>query len=368
MTNWFRLITLIVCRCCLLLIPVCFVQATETEQKLETEARKTGSSTLWSGDSTEEFHRNCPGFLEPIAERGVRGGFTQQCEAILDQVFLNQMLPWTPIHAKDNTLTWRYVLHKPLRKREIVLNTLRDPVCSVSGNLPSGDELVDRCNANVIADYAALKYGCAGGLPSVYEFIEEGFEVPSYLSVFDRIFDNDSYWEKRWRLEYGFFRYAWIAAKCASVPREAFASLGVFENTMEFGGSPVPGEEDWWWAEQGFEAYQLMGVADKLSTNLVQIEYRYERKNLSSWQLVEPVMAELVKIKDPGDFRSYPEEKAARLKHFIAASTWIKMRNVDVDQNWLRGQIGEFSDEELTQAAEEAKTMMSKQGVGETWF
>lgn len=351
-----------------MLIPALLLTASEYAQVSENEDRTSGTFTNWSGDSTEDLHVNCPGFLEPIAERGVRGGFTQQCEATLDQEFLNQLLPWTPIYAKDSTLTWRHVLDKPLAKRKTVLATLRDPVCMETGNRQSGDDLVDRCNANVVADYAALKYQCAGGLPNVLRFIESGFEVPSYLSVFDRIFDNDAYWEKRWRLEYAFFRYAWTAAKCASVPKEALASLGVFENTMKFGGNPAPGEEDWWWAEQGSEAYQLMAVADKLSTNLVRTKYRYERKNLSSWQLIDPVMAELLKVKNPGDFQSLSEEKAVRLKHFIAASTWIKMKQVDVDKNWLHRQIGEFSDEELTQAAEEATAMMNKQGVGETWF
>ena len=44
------------------------------------------------------------------------------------------------------------------------------------------------------------------------------------------------------------------------------------------------------------------------------------------------------------------------------------MKRVNVDQNWLLRQIGEFSNEELKQAADDATAMMAKQGVGETWF
>ena len=295
-------------------------------------------------------------------------GFTPDCEATLDETFLDQILPWTPIYAKDHTLTWRYVLDEPLAKREIVLATFDDPACRTTSDHPSGNELSVRCNVDVIADYAAFKYACTSGLPLVHRFIENGFEVPSYLTVFERVFDNDSYWEKRWRLEYGYYRHAWVAAKCDGVPHEALASLGVFENTMALEGSPAPGEEDWWWIEQGFEAYQLMRFADRLSNNLSRTEYGYERKNLSSWQLVDPVVVELLKVKDPGDYSSTVEEKRARLKHFIAASTWIKMKQANVNQDWLLRQIGEFSDAELKQAAVEASAMMAKQGVGETWF
>ena len=78
-------------------------------------------------------------------------------------------------------------------------------------------------------------------------------------------------------------------------------------------------------------------------------------------------MAEVLKVKEPGNFSNTTEEKVARLKHFIAASTRMKILREDVDQDWLLRQIGEYSDEELAQAAEEAKKMMNKQGVGETW-
>ena len=189
------------------------------------------------------------------------------------------------------------------------------------------------------------------------------------MSVFDRIFDNDSYWQTRWRQEYLFYHHAWIAAKCAGVPHGALASLGVFEDTMELGGSPAPGEEDWWWAEQGFEAYKLMDVADRLSSNFTRIEYGYdsESKIKSAWQGIHPLMAEVLKVKEPGNFSNAAEEKVARLKHFIAASTWMKMLREDVDQDWLLEHIGEYSDDEFAQAAEEAKEMMDKQGVGKTW-
>lgn len=363
-----RLIAKTTCASVFLLIPSFFTHATEHAQAPATEARTVGTHANWDGESTEDLHLNCPDFLEPLAERGVRGGFTAQCEAILDQRFGEEMVAWAPIYAKDRTLTWRYVFDEPLTKRRIVLDSLGDPDCTTSDNHPIGDELVEKCNANAIADFAALKYECSAGLPSIHRFIKDGFEVPDYLSVVERIFDNDSYWEKRWRLEYAFFRQAWIAAKCAGLPEKALDSLDVIENTMNLGGSPAPGEEDWWRVEQGFEAYQLMGIAARLSSNLARSEYGYERETLSSWQRIHPVMAELLKVKDPGEYPSAEEEKAARLKHYIAASTWIRMKQAKVNRDWLLRQVGEFSDEELAQAADEAATMMAKQGVGETWF
>ena len=335
---------------------------------LATEARTAGTYANWDGESTEDLHLNCPGFLEPLDERGARGGFTRQCESRLDQEFLDKMPMSTPMYAKDRTLTLRHVFHEPLVKRRIVLDTLGDPNCMTSASHTSGNELAGRCNVNQIADYAALKYECAGGLPATHRLIENGLEALSNLTLFERFFDSDSYWEKRWRLEYGYFYKAWIVAKCAGVPVEAFASIGVFENTMDIGGTPTQGEEDWWWVEQGYEAYQLSGVAARLSDNFVRYEYGFEKDTLSGWQRVEPVMAELLKVKDPGEFQSSAEEKAARLKHFIVAQTWMKMRRVDVNKDWLLEQVGEFSDEELKQAAEEATAMTAKQGVGETWF
>lgn len=368
MLDWVRFTALMTWACVVPLTPIISVQATEQVETLISEARKVGTHAIWDGDSTADIHRHCPGFLEPLAERGVRGGFTQQCEAVLDQRFFDEILAWTPIYAKDSTLTWRYVFDDPLTKRGIVLDTLGDPECMISSDQPVEDELAVRCNAAVIADYAAFKYECTGGLPSILRFIEDGFKVPSYLSDFDRINDNDSYWEKRWALEYGFLRQAWIAAKCAAIPNEALVSLDVIENSMQLKGRPEPGEEDWWLAEQAFEAYQLMGIADQLSSNLDRAEYGYERKTLSSWQRINPITAELIKIKNPGDFPSNAEEKAARLKHFIAASTWMNMKKMNVSQDWLLKQVGEFSNDEFKQAADEAIAMMTKQGVGETWF
>lgn len=105
-----------------------------------------------------------------------------------------------------------------------------------------------------------------------------------------------------------------------------------------------------------------------MSNNFVRFEYGFEKDTLSGWQRVQPIMAELLKVKDPGEFQSSAEKRAARLKHFIVAQTWMKMRRVEVNKVWLLEQVGEFSDEELKQAAEEATAMTVKQGVGETWF
>ena len=110
-----------------------------------------------------------------------------------------------------------------------------------------------------------------------------------------------------------------------------------------------------------------MGLADRLIDNITRTRYGEERKTLSVWQRVQPVMAELLQVKDFSDLPSDAETKAARLKHFIAAQTWITKRREDVSEDWLLSQVGEFSDEELKQAGDEATEMMNKQGVGTSW-
>ena len=347
--------------CVFLLLSVYLAHATENAQMSPNEPRKAGTYVVWPGDSTEEINLRCPGFLEPLTERGVRGGFTEQCESRLDQEFLGKIPIAMPIHANDSTLIWQYVFDEPLVKQKIVLKTLADPNCMITEVRSSGDELVDRCRVNTIADYAVLKYMCTGALFRIHKFIEDGYDPSRYLSAFERLFDNDSYWKKRWRQEYLFYHHGWIAAKCAGVPQEAFVSLGMLDDTTELREIPTPGEDDWWWIEQGIEAYRLLGVVDRLSSNLVRAEYGYKKETLTSWQAVDPIMAEFIKVNNPGDYPHTAEAKAARLKHFIAASTHIKIWQANIDQDWLLKQVGEFSDDELTQAAEDATEMMSKQ-------
>ena len=356
-----RLITTMSCKCCLLLLPVCITQATEQAHALASEARMPGVPPHWSGESTEDFHANCPGFDEPTAERGIRGGFTRQCETRLDQKFLNEIPLLTPITANDSTLTWRHVFDEPLTKRKIVLEALNDPTCRSDNLSTDANEVEQLCNAAEIADFAVLKFKCGGNISDIQRFIANGISYPWWLNLYHRVFESDTYWQRRWGVENAYFRHAWIAAKCAGVPKEAFESLGVFENTMVFGGAPQPGEEHWWWAEQGFEAYKLMEIAGRLSSNLTRTEYGYEPESISSWQRVQPVMAELLKFKDPGNYSNAAEEKKARLKHFIAIKTWMKIRRTEVSENWLLEQVGEFSDEELNQAADDANSMMAKQ-------
>ena len=349
-------------------VTVCgYILLTASTFDVKADVRIPGTPAYWSGESTDEFHLNCPGLDKPVAERGVLGGFSEQCESRLNQKFLDEIPLLIPFTAQDSTLTWRYVLDDPLGKRNIVLDTLDDTNCMSPNEQAIGNELASRCNAAVIADYAVLKYRCAGGFYWLASRFKDGIDYPWTLNLLERLFDSDSYWQKRWGIENAYFRHAWIAAKCAKVPEKALASLGVFENTMRFGGRPESGEEGWWWVEQGFEAYQLMGVADRLSSNFVRTEYGYESNTLSQWQRIEPVMAELLQIKDPGIYSSEAEVKAARLKHFIAASTWLRMRRANVSESWLHEQIGEYTNEELEQAGAAATEMMTNQEVGTNW-
>lgn len=324
--------------------------------------------TTVSYEPTDDLHRHCPDFIGTLEERGDRGGFTPDCEVRLDERFFDEVPPLMPFEAKDNRITWRYVFEDPMVKRRLVLDALAKPEClSVSDDAPNSD-LAERCRVDAIADYATLKYKCASGYYRLRARIEDGVNLPWwYVNSIERIFNNESYWQKRYGFENGYFRYAWIVAKCAGLPDRTLDSLGVFDNTAEFGGEPAPGEENWWWAEQGFEAYQLMEVADRLFDNLLRTKYGYETEALSVWQRVQPVMAELLQVKDPGDYPSAAETNAARLKHFVSAQTWMKKRRKDVSEDWLLEQVGEYSDEELTHAAEEATEMMNRQGVGTSW-
>lgn len=324
-------------------------------------ARRPGRSPDWSAESTEDLHRHCPGFGEPVAQRGVRGAFTTQCEARLDQRFLDEVPPLMPFTAEDNTLTWRHVFHDPLGKRQLVLDTLTDPVCQPAVDGEIRHDLHARCHADAVADYAVLKYKCASGLFRIGSRIASGIGDAALFNPSDPPRDMDEYWRQRWAVENGYFRHAWMAAKCAGIPEAALASLGAIPNAMEFGGKPAPGEEHWWWAEQGFEAYQLMGVADRLASHLSRTEYGYEPAEISVWQRVQPVMAEVLKVKDPGRYQSSADEKIARLKHALVTSQWAWIRQTDIDDTWLYGQVGEFTEEEKARATKAAEAMMAKQ-------
>lgn len=309
--------------------------------------RRPGRIAHWSDESTRDLHRHCRNLSKPLSKRGVRDGFTSRCEARLDQRFLDEVPVLMPIAAEENTLTWRHAFDDPLGKRRIVLDVLADPECQVADDEVRHD-LAQRCSADLVADYAVLKYKCASGLYRVRGRIEPGIREP-------------------WKANVAHFRHAWHAAKCAGVPPEALASLNVFPDSMEFLGEPALGEEHWWWAEQGFEAYQLMGIADRLAAHITRTEYGYEPGDISTWQRVQPVMAEVLKVKDPGRYETPAERKMARLKHAVATTWWMRIRRVNVDTTWLMQQVGVFTQEEYDQATESAHAMMTMQDA-ESYF
>lgn len=327
------------------------------------ESRIPGRPVAISYEPPDELRRHCAHFAGPLEKREVREGFTPDCETKLDEQFLDEIPPLMPFEATDNRLTWRYVFDQPMDKRRIVLDALAKPECLSVPNTIALEVLAEQCRADAIADYAVLKYKCAGDYYNTRLLMKYQSDFPwHYVYSLDRLFNNESYWQQRRAVENGYFRYAWLAAKCAGFPNDVLASLGVIENTMDFGGQPLPGDEGWWWIEQGYEAYYLMGVADRLSLKLVRTEYGYDPESISTWQRVKPVTAELFKVKNPGYHSDANLERAQRLKHFIAASTWMKIRRtVLVSEEWLLEQIEKFSDEELIQAANEATAMMDKQ-------
>ena len=194
------------------------------------ETRRIGYPIALSYEPTTDLHRHCPDFVGPLEERGVRGGFTPDCEARLDEEFIDEVPPLMPFEAKDDRITWRYVFQYPLAKRRLVLDAFAIPEClSSSENIPT-DDLAERCRVDAIADYAVLKYQCGGSYYGNRERIAAGVDLPWwYVNPIDRLFDNESYWQKRSGIERAYFRYAWITAKCAGLPDGALASLGVFE-------------------------------------------------------------------------------------------------------------------------------------------
>lgn len=332
------------------------------------EKRISGHPVVFSNESTLDLHRHCPNFVGPLEERGVRGGFTPECEEKLNELYLDEIPPLMPFEATDNRITWRYIFDRPQVKRTLVLDALSNPECLSTSDDVALDGLAEICRADAIADYAVLKYQCGGDYYGIRSRIANGIDMPWWYSYpLERLFNNESYWRKRSGIERAYFRYAWITAKCAGLPDGVLASLDVFDDIKELSGNPTPGEENWWWAEQGFEAFQLMGIAERLFNNVSRTKYGQDTETLSNWQRVEPVMAELLQVKHQGAVSNVAESKSTRLKHYIAARTWMKKRRTAVDEDWLLEQVGEFSEEELAQAAEKATAMMNNQGVGTSW-
>lgn len=354
-----------ICVLCLALMTTSTPQATESFPSWET--RTPGHPSAVSYAPTEWLHELCPDFVKPLADRGARGGFTAECEVQLDKIFLNEIPPLMPIHAQDNRISWQYVFDQPLAKREIVLDVLAKPECRMGFDV-STQGMPEDCRVDALVDYAVLKYQCAAAYFENRQRIEDGI-VHSWLDNFSiaRLFEDEAAAKRRMGPEWAYFRFAWVVAKCAGVPSEALASLGEFENTLTFAGEPKVGEEGWWWAEQGFEAYELMGIAAQLSENVQRTSYGYNFDSRSTWQMVEPVMAELIQIKELADLTDSDDSKVAQLKHLISTQVWKTKRRTRVDETWLLSQFGEYSNEELQKATDGALAMMKEQGVGTKW-
>ena len=127
------------------------------------EKRLQGTLVYWViYESTEDLHQHCPDFVGPLAERGVRGGFTPICEERLDEEFSDRNPRFMPFHAKDNRITWRYVFDQPQVKRSLVLDALAKQECRSIPDNTDVNELAEHCRVDAIADFAVLKYQCAG--------------------------------------------------------------------------------------------------------------------------------------------------------------------------------------------------------------
>lgn len=317
---------------------------------------------------TDPLDQFCPGFLEPLSKRNVRDGFTSECEARLDEYFLDKIPPLMPFSASDHRISWRYVFDQPLVKRRLVLESLEDTECQSSNKNSSSVDLAERCNVSAIADFATFKYQCAGGYFDQRARIRNGMPDPrGYTHKRKRSDEDDSEIEVYIDTGWAYYRYAWIAAKCDAVPPEALASLDIFESSLTFDGRPKGGEEGWWWVEQGFEAYRLMGIADNLSNELSRTTYGYEQESISNWQSVNPVIAELIRLKELLLRRNRYSDMAPYLKHAIAAQIWKKKRPTNMDPVWLLDQIGKADYEDWQRATEEVLTMMKQQGVESRW-
>ncbi len=322
----------------------------------------------------------CPDLRAPLAERlSPLGGFTPACEAALDRRYLD-LTPVMPITAGNGSFTWRRIFAQPLEKRRKTIKALQH---SCEFNDGTSSESEDACDLNTLAEFGLLKYQCGGRQFHMLNRITPGIAAAVAEAELDGTADNFLYWERRWEVEDGYYRNAWLAAKCARIPEAALGSLvpedeqSAFPgprgappwiaNVRSFRGTPESGQEGWWWAEQVWEATQIMAYAfardQRHQQQLAMAAYSYTVLEPGSSQQEHPLQAEIVQLKRRGAWQpSWETNRPTRLMHAYMALVWASAMQIDLDRNWLFAQVGRFSQEEWENAKGDAHRIMDAQG------
>ncbi len=322
----------------------------------------------------DEVSRSCLGLGGPLTERlSVRGGVTIECERALDGLFLDTSPIDVPLTARDGSLTWREVFTSPAENRLKAEEAMRGRCANVARD----------CDLNALAAFAVLKYQCGGRWYGMLDAIRSGIHDGVERAGLDQFADNMVYWRRREQTERAYYRNAWLAAKCAALPGGTLTSfvpegpasaypvgdprLPRLENVTTVGHEPESGQEGWWWAEQAWEAYQLMARASAVDRRhagqLVVAAYEYGPPATGSWQSQDPLMAEIIQLKWWGDPFEWEKNRRQRLSHAYLAATWASAQSVDLTHGWLFDQVGRpVSDEEWEEARLRAERTLQTQG------
>ena len=240
------------------------------------------------------------------------------------------------------------------------------------------------CDLDAMAAFAILKYQCGGRRNAMRRRIDPGIHMVVEQAGLDNLADNTDYWRRRTEVERGYYRNAWLAAKCDDLPQGALASFVAEGDTTAFPSDPrlppriynarstahdpLPGEEGWWWAEQAWEAYGLMSRAyavDRSSgrRRFGPIHYEYGAPARGSWQHLDPLLAEIVQLKRWGLPIEWEESRRPRLDHAYLATIYAAAQGLSLDRNWLAAQIGPpISEAEWDEAGRRAEQFLRAQG------
>ena len=305
----------------------------------------------------------------------VRGGFTPACEAALDRQFTDTPPAAMPIAARDGSLTWREVFSSPSENREKADGALRTRCPNVERD----------CDLGALAAFAVLKYQCGGRRSEMLRHIGPGIHEAVERADLEGLADNTVYWRRRAEVERAYYRTAWLAAKCAAVPHGVLASFVPEGRTSAFpssdprvqptivnvtpvGHEPEPGQEGWWWAEQAWEAYQLLRYAAAVDQvrgagRFIPSQYEYGPPKPGSWQRDDPLLAEIVKLKwlkNP----LFEHDRERLVLHAYLAATWATGQNLVLDREWLSTEVGPpmVTEQEWKDARLRAERILQAQG------
>lgn len=316
-------------------------------------------------------HASCQFLTEPMSYRlSVLEGFTGKCEAALDEQLLDDEPIALPLGAADGSLTWRQVFSSPIRDRQNA-ELAATAACAA---------MTSDCDIDALANIAILKYQCGAKRYAMLRHIEPGLHEVVQRAALDDLADNTVYWRRRSEVERAYYRTAWLAAKCAVLPNGVLSSLVPERRTpvpvrkgvvrpetpdMEFLLDDAPANlEGWWWAEQAYQAYQLMrraysvrrGDSDRFSWS----RYQYGRTDPASWQAQDPLMAEVVQFKR---WARPLGTRSQRLLHAYLAVSHATAQGVYLDTRWLAAHIDlPVTEKEWNDAQIEAQRVLHAQG------